>query len=337
MFILNKKFSFWLVVILSVSISYFFIWYFINQPVGGQDIERLFVINKGDTARQVARNLKGSGLIKNDLFFLFYLWQSGSMGKLQAGEYVLSSRMNIPEIIYSFINGLAKPNYIQVTIPEGFNLRKIDARLTEAGLIKAGELISYNNLIKSQQLELQVTSYKLRDLEGFLFPDTYRFTKDDGVENIVQKMLDNFEQKIDGNLRAEIKKSGHNLYEIITMASILEKEVKTNEDRKIVAGIFWDRIKRGQPLESCATIAYILGVDKWRYSYADTRTPSPYNTYLNKGLPPTPINNPGLATILAAVDPVDTQYNYFLTDPATEKTIFSKTFEEHSRNKAKYF
>jgi len=117
----------------------------------------------------------------------------------------------------------------------------------------------------------------------------------------------------------------------------LEKEIKSDEDRVIVAGIFWKRLENKYPLESCATIAYILGVDKWRYSYEDTRIKSPYNTYINIGLPPTPINNPGLSAIRAAIYPQETDYNFFLTDPETGNTIFSKTFQEHNRNKAKYF
>lgn len=137
-------------------------------------------------------------------------------------------------------------------------------------------------------------------------------------------------------MRVEIEKREKTIYEIVTMASILEKEVKTPEDMKIVSGIFWKRIDQGRPLQSCATIAYVLGREKKQYSYEDTRTPSPYNTYINKGLPPGPINNPGMNSILAAVYPKETDYNYFLTDPETGKTIFSKTLEEHEENKVKY-
>ena len=121
------------------------------------------------------------------------------------------------------------------------------------------------------------------------------------------------------------------------MASILEREVKSDEDRAIVSGIFWKRLESNYPLESCATIAYILEIDKWRYSVEETRIESPYNTYLNVGLPPTPINNPGLSAIEAAVYPEYTDYNFFLTDPETGVTIFSKTFDEHNANKRKYF
>jgi len=116
----------------------------------------------------------------------------------------------------------------------------------------------------------------------------------------------------------------------------LEMEVKTQADREIVSGIFWSRLKIGQPLQSCATLAYVLGVNKKQYTYQDTQTVSPYNTYLNKGLPPGPIGNPGIATMQAAIFPKDSNFNYFLSDPETGQTIFSRTFEEHIQNKAKY-
>ena len=120
------------------------------------------------------------------------------------------------------------------------------------------------------------------------------------------------------------------------MASILEMEVKSQSDREIASGIFWNRVTVGQPLQSCATLAYVLGVNKKQYTYQDTQTVSPYNTYLNRGLPPGPIGNPGIATLRAAIFPKDSNFNYFLSDPETGQTIFSRTFAEHTQNKAKY-
>ncbi|MDP2736501.1 MAG: endolytic transglycosylase MltG, partial [bacterium] len=134
----------------------------------------------------------------------------------------------------------------------------------------------------------------------------------------------------------EIKKQNKTIFEIVTMASIIEKEVRSTDDMKIVSGIFWNRIKNGQGLESCATLAYILGVNKPQYSVEDTKIDSPYNTYKYRGLPPGPIANPGFNAINAAVYPENTNYNYFLSDPETGKTIFSKILDEHNANKYKY-
>ncbi|MBU4082674.1 endolytic transglycosylase MltG, partial [Patescibacteria group bacterium] len=135
--------------------------------------------------------------------------------------------------------------------------------------------------------------------------------------------------------RAEIKKQGKTVEEVVIMASILEKEVRTDRDRRIASGIFWRRLGNNYPLQSCATIAYILDEDKWRYSTEDTKVDSPYNSYQNVGLPKGPICNPGLSAIRAAINPQENDYNFFLSKPDGE-TVFSKTLEEHNTNKAKY-
>jgi UPF0755 protein len=173
-------------------------------------------------------------------------------------------------------------------------------------------------------------------LEGFLFPDTYRIFRDAGAERIIEKMLDNFGDKLTSQMREDIKKQERTIYETIIMASIIEKEVRTPEDMQIVSGIFWDRIKNGQALESCATLAYILGVNKAQYSEEDTKIDSLYNTYKYRGLPPSPISNPGLNAIKAAIYPKYTEYNYFLSRPDTGETVFSRTYAEHLENKRKY-
>jgi UPF0755 protein len=177
---------------------------------------------------------------------------------------------------------------------------------------------------------------KNKNLEGYLFPDTYRFFTDVSGEEVILKMLSNFDNKLAPKMREDISSQGKTIFEIITMASVIEKEVRSEKDMKIVSGIFWDRIKNGQALESCATLAYILGVNKPQYSYEDTRIKSPYNTYINRGLPAGPIANPGIKAIEAAIYPEYTGYNYFLTASETGETIFSRTYEEHLINKNKY-
>jgi len=172
--------------------------------------------------------------------------------------------------------------------------------------------------------------------EGYLFPDTYYFYKNSSVEDVVKKMSDNFMKRVGEGISKDLLiDSSMRLPNAVIMASILEKEVVSEEDRAIVSGIFWRRIKNNYPLESCATIAYVLGVDKKQYSYEDTRVKSPYNTYINVGFPPAPINNPGLSAIKAALYPKETDYNFFLSAP-DGRTIYAKTLDEHNVNKAKY-
>ena len=278
--------------------------------------EKLIKIEKGWGSGDVAQKLKDEGVISNKWAFVFYVWLRGYNSHLQAGEYLIKTPMSIPKVARMIAFGEVAPNYVKTTIPEGWTNQQIEQRLIAYGILKPSD-----KLPKAE--------------EGYLFPDTYYFEKNSGIEAVVEKMKDNFDDKISAEMKNDIKKQNKNLYDILKMASILEKEVISDEDRAIVAGIFWKRLKNNYPLESCATIAYILGTEKKQYTYEDTRIKSPYNTYLNLGLPPTPINNPGLSAIKAAIYPKQTDYNFFLT-ANNGTTIFSKTLDEHNANKKKY-
>lgn len=310
----NKKTLIILGIIFIVLILLFIVLEIISPVCKGE--EKLVTIEKGWGLVDVAQKLKEEELIKSKWFFVFYVWLRGYNNKLQAGEYLLNPGMTVFEIAKIIAKGEVTPNWVKVTIPEGWDIKKIEERLLALEIISPEEQLP-------------------RDQEGYLFPDTYYFYKNSGVETVIEKMRDNFNKKVTEGLRAQIEKQNKTLYDILIMASLLEKEVISDEDRAIVSGIFWRRLENNYPLESCATIAYILGVDKWRYSYEDTRIKSPYNTYLNIGLPPTPINNPGLSAIKAAIYPEESDYNFFLTAP-DGTTIFSKTLDEHNENKEKY-
>jgi len=322
--IVNKKkfiyflsFIFIFLIVFCLAAGYFFVRSQVITPAGGQSTEETFVIKKGESVRKIAAHLEEAGLIKDKIWFVWYVFYKGWTTQLKAGQYELSPAMNIPQIARRIAKGEAISQETEVTIPEGFNLKQIDVRLAQVGLIHPGDLI------------------KRPQLEGYLFPDTYRFDRNTSLEEIIAKMRENFDRKLDKELKDEIARQGKTVKEIIIMASLLEREVPTYSDQQLVSGIFWQRLKINYPLESCATIAYILGVDKWRYSIEDTRIESPYNTYLNIGLPPGPINNPGLSTIRAAIYPQESDYNFFLSKPDGQ-TVFSRTLEEHNQNKAKY-
>jgi UPF0755 protein len=304
---------------------------------GTGNISQNFEIKSGEGVKDIARNLTSAKLVKNDLYFNYYIWKTGGREKLQAGKYDLRGSMTIPEIVQVLSIGEVVPNETKVTFPEGTSAQDMAAVLKSKGF--DGD--NFLNIVKTgtgakTDYEFLKNKPEKAGLEGFLFPDTYIFFRDTNEANIANRMLLNFDEKLNSDMRLEIEKRGKSIFEIVTMASILEKEVKTPEDMKIASGIFWDRIEAGMPLQSCATVAYVLGKEKKQYSYDDTRTPSPYNTYINKGLPPGPIDNPGINAINAAIYPTKTDYIYFLTDPETGKTIFSKTIAEHEANKAKY-
>ena len=245
--------------------------------------------------------------------------------------------MTIPEIVQVLSVGEVVSNEVKVTFPEGTSAKEMADILKKKGFDGDGFLKNINSGTGvAANYDFLKSNPEKANLEGFLFPDTYIFFKTAKPEEIASRMLINFDEKLTPKMRENIQSQGKNIFDVVTMASILEKEVRTAEDMKIASGIFWDRIGAGMPLQSCATIAYVLGTEKKQYSIEDTRTPSPYNTYINKGLPPGPIDNPGMNSIFAAIYPTKTEFNYFLTDPATGKTIFSKTLEEHNASKAKY-
>lgn len=333
----------------------FFVWQGIYLPKNLAFTEnKLFSIERGQNLFQVAENLEKEDLIKNKFLFDFYALITGTQRKLQAGEYYLSPSMNVAGITKKIISGdIIKE---EITIIEGWNFRSIGFYFENKGMFQAEELweiagfpaVDYS---KAKDLPIPVDFSADYDflkqkpenvgLEGYLFPDTYQINKGASIEAIVRKMLDNFDKKL-APYRNEISGSGLTLFEIVTMASLLEKEVKTKEEKEIVSGIFWKRIKERMPLDSCATIAYILGGGNWTFEEMrkeiakGKEIDSPYNTYKYLGLPLGPICNPGLESIKAAVYPKNSEYWYYLSLPDGE-TIFSRTLEEHNIAQAKYF
>ena len=223
---------------------------------------------------------------------MIYENSKGISSDLQAGDYLLSPSMNIPEIAQKIVSGDVYK--IKVTIPEGFNIEQIDARLAESGLIKKGEISAIAQ-------------------EGFMFPDTYYFSLEMTPQEINKIFQDNFNEKINSELKEEIARQNKTLSQVVIMASLIEREVRTIEDKELVSGVLWKRLEVNMPLQ----------VDAAR------------ETYEYKGLPAEAICNPGLDSIVATVYPKSSEYWYYLSAP-TGETIFSKTLKEHESNIEKY-
>jgi UPF0755 protein len=264
--------------------------------------------------------------------------------------FVVQSSLTNKGISTLFDRVLGRKSVSQIVLKDEKTLRVIEGYRNSDIL----NLLIKNNLVTADEFAVAQKSYNLSkfsflddkpketDLEGYLYPDTYRVYASSTASEIITKMLSNFDQKLTTKMRADIKAQGKTISEIVTMASIIEKEAPIsystgdNRDAKIISGIFWRRIKSGQALQSCATLAYVLGVDKAQYSEVDTKTRSPYNTYQNPGLPPGPIANPGILAIEAAIYPTPSNYNYFLTPTDSREIIYAATYDEHLRNKNKY-
>jgi len=295
--------------------------------------DKIFLIKKGDNLFQIAQNLEEEGLIRNRFLFDFYVILKGKERKLQAGEYLLSPAMNSGQIAKKIILGDTAKEIL--TIIEGWNVRDIGSYFEEKMICQSEDFLEIISNDFSQEFSFLTDKPKKLNLEGYFFPDTYEINRGIEIGEIVDKILNNFDKKLTQDLRDEIQKQKKTIFEIVTMASLIEKEVRNLEDKKIVSGILWKRLKSGMPLQVDATISYITGKKTTQVSIEETKIDSLYNTYKYRGLPLGPISNPGLESILAAIYPEENPYWYYLSTPEG-KTIFSKTLEEHNIAKAAY-
>jgi UPF0755 protein len=306
----------------------------VYTPLDKNTKEKIFVVEQGETLRQIAEELRMKRIIDSKWSFIFYVWLLRESNNLQAGNYSLASSMNIPKIANKIISGEVVRNWIKVTIPEGWTNKQIEERLTELNILDFENYKTYK--ISTESFPFLNDRPKGPSLEGYLFPDTYYFERDSTVEDVVKKILDNFGKKLDKELIREIERQEKTVYEIVTLASIIQNEANSVEEMAKIASVFHNRLAINMALQSDATINYITGEKDRRPLIKDTRVESPYNTYLHRGLPPGPISNPGIEAIKAVIYPAETDYLYFL-HPLNSQAIFSKTLREHNRNKVKYF
>lgn len=287
-------------------------------------------ISKGMNAEGIARLLKEKRLIKNGLAFRILAKVRGIENGLQAGEYELSSLMNLSRILSRIEKGevLAHP----FTIPEGYNIRQIASVLEEKGLAEKERFIALTEDAKLiSRLGIQAKS-----VEGYLFPETYRVSKGMEEEEIIKLMVSQFNKAVTEEDRKRAEELGFTFYEIIILASIIEKETSAPEERALISAVFHNRLKAKRPLQADPTVIYALGeVFDGDLKKKDLRVASPYNTYRYRGLPPGPIGNPGREAISAALYPVDVNYLYFVSrNDGTHE--FSSSLEEHNRAVWKY-
>lgn len=324
------------IAVLAMAVSFYAS---INKPALVNDTQVNFLIEPGQGVKQISQNLYEQELIKDKFYFEVYVWLKDWEGGLQAGEYVLNKNMSIKEIARRLSGGEATGQELSVTIIEGWDRPDVDKYLTESKIIVAGEFLENTIIISNNERtewNFLADAPASATLEGYLFPDTYKIYKDATVNDVIKKMLNNFNSKLTAQMRQEIKKQGKTIFEVITLASIIEKEVMNSEEMKMISDIFLKRLKIGQGLESDATVNFITGKGVTRPSLEDLAIEHPYNTYKHRGLPPGPIANPGINAIKAAIYPTPNQYYYFLTTSEGE-VIYSVTYEEHLKNRRMYY
>jgi len=316
-----KKINFLVVLLLIITLAFYLFYREGTLPVNkSNQSTKIFVINQGESLTSVVNNLSKEGLIRNRLIFFLIVKKLGIERKIQAGDFRLSPAMDAYQIAKNLTHGTLD---IWVTLIEGTRKEEIAQ-------------------IISQNLGIPETEFLKYAKEGYLFPDTYLLPKDATPESIVKILENNFNKKFSTELQQKAKAKGLSPTETIILASIVEREAKLSEDRQLVASVILNRFKTEMKLDIDATIQYTLGYQPeektwWKkvLTTDDLAIDSPYNTYKNKGLPPTPICNPGLAAIQAIANAPETDYFYYLSDKKG-KIHYAVTLEEHNENVRKY-
>ena len=271
-------------------------------------------ISEGLTVTDIAKELHAQGVIRSPFVLYLYAAYTETDTRMQAGTYRFDEPLPIPALMSALTSGTFQEPLIRVTFPEGFTAKNITEYLPESFTpVEHGSALIY---------------------EGYLFPDTYFIRKDTSYEELIALLQATYEEKV-GSLREQMASAHLTEKEVITLASIIEREANSEASMKMVAGILFNRLAINMPLQVDAVFEYLIGKTSAELTEDDLMMDSPFNTYLYKGIPPTPIANPGLIAIHAVLDPTPSDYLYYLTD--TEgKFHYAKTFDEHKQNKARY-
>lgn len=327
------------IILVSVILSLFII--FVANDVFAlvaEDKEITITLPQNATVYQAAKILDEEGVIHYRTFFALFVHFTVKDPEFLLGEHELNSSMDYRAILRQIRRTSSSRNILQVTIPEGYTVAQIKDLLVQDGICDETDL---TEALKSHKFDYDFLDDDLEEsenrLEGYLFPDTYQFYENSDADTVIEKFLDNFDQKVTEDMREQAEKSDYSLREILTIASMVEKEAKLTTEQSTIAGVIYNRLNsKDYPyLDIDSTILYVVG-HKDELTKADLEIDSPYNTYTNKGLPPGPIANPGLDAIYAALNPEDNDYYFYVASGDDKGShIFSKTLEEHNAAVAK--
>jgi len=296
-------------------------------PVAGKAETKIIYIATGMNSSEIAKRLETERLIKSQSAFLALIKITSAENQLQAGKYKLSPQFSSFKILRKLMRGEVLTK--RLVIPEGFTVSQIAKKWEEEGLGKAED---FQREVKNKVI---MNKYGIRapSLEGYLFPATYEVNDGISAKAFVERMVCEFYRRFSPELRHDAVLLNFSLHESVTLASIIEKEAQVAKERPIISAVFHNRLRRNWRLEADPTVLYALGNPERKLTRADLKFESPYNTYVKKGLPPGPICNPGLASLIASLQPVKTPYMYFVA--AGDGThSFSRTLKEHLRKKA---
>lgn len=330
-----------LFIVIIIAIAGFAWFTFMAGPVTSVDVPESVSVQPGQSVTAIANVLKEKGLIRSPFFFKMYVRFKGVQAKLQAGDFMLSPAQSAGEIIEILTSG--KTQDIIVTIPEGLTVADIDALVASKGLAQAGDILncaytcdfSAYSFIAKRNVGSREDGYGSK-LEGYLFPETYFVSRSDfKPENFLKQMLDTFSERVIIKYADDIKTSGRTLPQIVTMASLIEEESRTEHERPIVSGILWKRYDAPMVLGVDATVRYFRLKTTSAITRQDLEAESPYNTRKNRGLPPTPIASASEQSIIAALHPQASEYWFYLHD-AEGKIHYAETNDDHNLNKQQF-
>lgn len=314
----------------------------IESPASSDSTAVVFAINPGETAATISPRLQREGLVADSQLFLYLVRYRGVDARLEAGEYELRPNMTMDEIIDTLQHGRLRD--VTVTIPEGRRAEEVAALLEEAGVVD-GEV--FMALVRGGSVDYDFLSDRPVDapatLEGFLFPETYRIPVGYDAMQILDLMLGTFGERFSPEMRQAATDKGMTVHQVVTLASIVEREAVVAEERPIIANVYLNRLEQGMYLQSDPTVQYSLGYQEdtgqwWKIPMSleeDVPVDSPYNTYMYPDLPPGPICSPGLASIQAVLEPAETTYLFFFSK-FDGSHAFAETYEEHLRNQELY-
>lgn len=318
-------FIFVVVVVVGVVAANMYV--FLHTPSG--ETEQFVVIERGTSPNKILKELEEKGIISNDALFKMYLLLKHASGKIRAGEYHFPPRLMPSEVMDLLLKGdFAKR---RVMIPEGWNTRDIAKYLGELKLVDPDLLLKKC----SDPVFIQSLGFSTTSLEGYLFPDTYEIYKPKDEEEVLKKFVDRFREIYSKEFETKAKERGLTQEQVVIIASIVEKETGHPDERPLIASVFFNRLKIDMPLASDPTIIYGIPNFNGNITREDLNRPSPYNSYVNRGLPPTAIANPGEASLKAVLYPAESEYLYFVSkNDGTHH--FSKTEEEHKEAVRRY-
>ncbi len=316
----------------------------LSLPAGDDPATVVFTVEPGESVGQIASRLQREGLVRDAELFRLYLRYARLDSGVEAGQFTLKKTMTIPQIAQALQSG-KRGDELTLTIPEGRRLEEVALLVEQQTPISATAFLALARDAKAWTSQYSFLSElpASASLEGYLFPDTYRLPQDVTASDVIARLLANFDHRLTRKMRDDLASQKRTLFQAVTLASIVEREAVVEQERPIIAGVYLNRLESDMALDADPTVQYGMasarGIAPWwpQLVQEDYRAvQSPYNTYLNPGLPPGPIAGPGLASLQAAIDPAQTNFYFFRASCSRDGThMFSKTLEEHAAKECK--